>query len=123
MDESTGKKLGKVFGLVQGNAPKQPTAQRMADIRLERTMRECGAAMQTKDGKSISKNFRNVANGTVKMTRAFQRRVKEAKAARNAAHNYPILRRAALAFVDYVDDSHTDFRMASQRPTDRDNAA
>jgi hypothetical protein len=76
-----------------------------ADVELERAARALFIAMCGKDGKSISKNFRNVARGHTSPLRMVVRRFKEAKAARSPkayTHSKDVVR----ALDRYVDTLH-----------------
>ena len=76
-----------------------------ADIELERAARALFVAMCGKDGKSINKNFRNVACGHTNPLRVVVRRFKEAKAAR-APRAYDHSKAVVKALDRYVDALH-----------------
>jgi hypothetical protein len=101
MDQSDGKNLGKLSISDGGRAGERRAS---ADVQIERAFRELFFAMRGKDGKSINKNFRNVARGETKLICAYKRRIKELKAARNDAHNYPLAKASVREIDIWVDD-------------------
>jgi hypothetical protein len=73
---------------------------------LEKATRDLFFAMRNKDGNAISKNFRNASNASTRPLRMLIRRFKEAKAARNDALNYPLMKQTVRAIDDWVDALH-----------------
>lgn len=100
MNDAGGKKWG---GLTVENGG---TPSRKADVELERAARALFVAMCGRDGKSISKNFRNVARGHTSPLRMVVRRFKEAKAAR-APKAYLHSKAVVRALDQYVDALHS----------------
>lgn len=113
MSRSAGKNWGNMSVLDGGRSSELRTHEEMD---LERAQRALFVAMCGRDGKSISKDFRNVARGHVKLLRAFMRRVRQAKAARNDQHNYPLMKQSVAEIDAYVDRV---FRMKQHTPDDR----
>lgn len=74
---------------------------------LERKVRELLFAMRRKNGTSVNQNFRHAArkDGT-HMLRMLIRRFKEAKAARNDALNYPLMKETVREIDRWVDALH-----------------
>ena len=99
MSNDAGKKWG---GLTVENGG---TPSRKADLELERAARALFVAMCGKDGKSINKNFRNVARGHTNPLRVVVRRFKEAKLAR-APKAYDHSKAVVKALDRYVDALH-----------------
>lgn len=87
---------------------------------LEGKVRELLFAMRRKNGTSVSQNFRNAArkDGT-RPLRMLIRRLKEAKAARNDAHNYPLAKltvREIDAFVDRLYHKQDENQITGEFP-------
>lgn len=106
MDTHDGKKVGNRYErprltVVAGG--KAGTPRTHAELELERAIRALFVAMCGKDGKSVNKNFRNVARGATRPARMLARRLREAKAARNDAHNYPLAKQTVREIDEYVD--------------------
>lgn len=74
-----------------------------ADVELDRAMRALFYDARDQRGRSVSKNFRNVARGATHPWRALVKRFREAKRARNAQWNYPLMKQAVRELDRYVD--------------------
>jgi hypothetical protein len=81
-----------------------------ADVELDRAQRALFVAMCGRDGKSINKNFRNVACGATKPWRMLVRRLREAKGARNDRVNYPLAKLSVAQLDAWVDDLYRKSR-------------
>jgi hypothetical protein len=92
---------GKNLGCIDGGR-----LSTRAELELERAARELFFAMRGKDGKLINKNFRNVTRGQTSPLRQIVRRFKEAKAARNDARNYPLMKKTVRELDRWVDALH-----------------
>lgn len=101
MSQDAGKKRGNLT--LEDGGLRTP---RTVDDELERRARELFFAMRRKDGASVNKNFRNVARGHIHPLRVLMRRFKEAKAARNDAHNYPLMKQTIRDIDAWVDALH-----------------
>lgn len=102
MARTDGNKWGNL-SIVDGGLLRR---RQRADIEFERALRALFVAMCGKDGKSVNKNFRNVARGHVTPWRVLMRRFREAKAARNDAHNYPLMKQTVRVLDSYIDALH-----------------
>lgn len=98
MDEHAGNNRGRM------RVETGKTTPRDLDDLLEKEIRALFFAMRGRNGKSLNKNFRNIARGHVKMIATLKRRIQDAKAARNDAHNYPLVKQSIRAIDEYVDD-------------------
>lgn len=83
-----------------------------AETELDRTLRALFVAMCGKDGRTLNRNYANVACGHTAPWRMLVRRLREAKAARHDRHTYPIAKQAVKELDRYVDrlygkDTHT----------------
>lgn len=89
---------------VSDGREREPGEARTPEDELERLARELFFAMRRKDGTSVSENFRSVTrkNGT-RPLKMLIRRLKEAKAARNDAHNYTLAKDLMSGIDAYVD--------------------
>ena len=76
-----------------------------AEVEFEKAMHALLIAMQGKDGNSVNENFRNVARGHTRPLRMAIRRLREARAARNHARNYPLAKEMARVFDQYVEQA------------------
>jgi hypothetical protein len=104
MDMEGGKKLGiyekpRVTVVHRARGPLRTPA----DVELDRAMRALFYGARDQRGRAVNKNFRNVARGATHPWRALIRRFHEAKRARNAAHNYPLMKQAVRELDRYVD--------------------
>lgn len=80
---------------------------RTIDDVLERALRELLFAMRRKDGTSIGENFRHATRRhPTRPLRMLIQRYREAKAARNDAHNYPLMKEGVRAIDAWVDALH-----------------
>jgi hypothetical protein len=77
-----------------------------ADVELERALRALFVAMRDRRGRSVGMGFRDVASGKTAPWRMLMRRLREAKAARNDAHNYPLMKRTVREIDRWVDRIH-----------------
>lgn len=73
-----------------------------AELEYDRALRAVFVAMQDRHGRYVNRNFNNVAKGRSPW-RTLMRRFKEAKAARNDAHNYPLMQEAVDVLRQYVE--------------------
>lgn len=103
MDTDGSKKLHK-FSISDGG--KAGERRTHADVELERALRALFFAMRGRDGKSLNMNFRNVAAGKTNPWRVLMRRFREAKAARNDTHNYPLMKESLRELDRWVDVLH-----------------
>jgi hypothetical protein len=105
MDADGGKNLGRYekprVTVLNGGKAGQPRTH--ADLELDRAMRALFYAAQDTRGRSVNKNFRNVARGATHPWRALIRRFREAKRVRNAQRNYPLMKQAVRELDQYVD--------------------
>lgn len=80
---------------------------RTLDDALERAVRELLFAMRRKDGTSIGENFRHATRkNPTRPLRMLIQRFREAKAARNDALNYPLMKQGVRAIDEWVDALH-----------------
>lgn len=103
MQNTDGNKLDRITISDGGKAGER---RQHAEIECERALRALFFAMRNKEGASINKNFRNVACGQTAPWRVLMRRFREAKLARNTAHNYPLMKAAVREMDRYVDALH-----------------
>lgn len=106
MNAHGGKKLGHEYEkprLTVLNGGKAGEPRTHADLELDRAMRALFYAAKDRKGRSVNKNFRNVARGATHPWRALVKRFREAKRARNAARNYPLMKDAVRELDRYVD--------------------
>lgn len=103
MDAAASKKVDSPRLLTVSDGGRAKEHRTHADVELERAVRALFYAMCGRDGKSINKNFRNIACGETHPVRMLIRRLKEAKAARNDAVNYPKAKETVRELDRYVD--------------------
>jgi hypothetical protein len=104
METQGGKKLGsyekpKVTVMHRAGQPLRTPA----DVELDRAMRALFYNARDQRGRAVNKNFRNVARGATHPWRALIRRFREAKRARNAQRNYPLMKEMVRELDRYVD--------------------
>lgn len=80
MNGSGGKKLGNL-SIEDGGLAGVPRTH--ADVELERACRAAFYAMQGQGGVSLSKNFRNIAQGRVRPLRVLMKRIRDARRQRS----------------------------------------
>lgn len=105
MSNIDGKKLGFRPTVSDGGKTEREERPTSAEKELELAARELFYAMRGKDGKSISKNFRNASRGATTPLRMVVRRFKEAKAAR-APKAYRQSKDVVRALDEFVDALH-----------------
>lgn len=102
MKTDGGKKVGSLEISDGGKAHERLTH---AERELEKAQRAVFYAMCGKDGKSVSRNFRNIARGSVKPLRVLAKRLREAKLAR-CPKAYDESKRLTRALDRYIDAVH-----------------
>jgi hypothetical protein len=100
MDGADGKKWGDLSVIAGGRAREHRTH---AELELDRAMRALINAMRSRSGAAVNKNFRNVARAHTRPWYGLVRRWREAKRARNDAHNYPLAKASVRELDHYVD--------------------
>lgn len=100
MDRQSGKKWGNLTISDGGQARERRTH---AEVELDRAMRALINAMRSRSGAAVNKNFRNVARAHTRPWCGLVRRWREAKRARNDAHNYPLVKASVRELDHYVD--------------------
>jgi hypothetical protein len=103
MNPTDGKKLGGYEKPRVGVVTRVANPTTAAELELDRAMRELFYAARDARGRSVNKNFRNVARGATHPWRTLVRRFREAKKARAAAQNYPLMKAAVRRLDEYVD--------------------
>ena len=104
MSQDDGNKLGRFARPTVSDGGRAKERRTRSDIELGRAVRELLYAMRNRDGNSVNKNFRNAARGYTKPIRILIRRLREAKAARNDRHHYPLAKQIGREYDKWVDD-------------------